>query len=151
MKKIEEVKLIYRNKLLAKDRPHIHSSKDAFHFFAQNWDMDSIQLFEESKMLLLDRRLRVMSIASISKGGGSGTVIDPKMVFSIALKRRAHRLILAHNHPSGNLTPSHADLSLTRKFAQAGQLLELYLDDHLIISEHDYYSLADHGDMNYEL
>ena len=136
--KFEEVKLVYHNKTRAADRPQVKSAWEAYKILRASWDMGQINLLEECKALLLDRKSRLMSIASISKGGMSGTYIDPKIVFAIALKRRAHRIILAHNHPSGDLRPSDADIELTRELIVSGHALQLPLEDHLIITE-DYY------------
>ena len=106
MSQIEEVKLIYRNKLKANERPVVRGAEDAYKIFLESWDHDQIDLLEECKAMFLDRQLKVMSISSISKGGFNGTVVDLRLVFAIALKRRANSIILAHNHPSGNLKPS---------------------------------------------
>ena len=138
---IEEVRLTYRNKQKAADRPRISCADDAYKVFLRNWDMDQIELLEESKVMFLDRQLRVMSLASVSKGGLAGTVVDLRIVFAMALKRRAHSLILAHNHPSGSLKPSRADIELTRQFYQAGKLLQIELEDHLIITNESYSSV----------
>lgn len=138
----EEVQLVYRNKTKASERPSIKSPHDAYTILHQSWNKEEINLFEESKILLLDNQLRVMSIASISKGGLSGTIVDPKIVFSIALKRRANRIILAHNHPSGSLKPSKADIKLTKEFIKAGDILQIPLEDHLILTEDNYCSLV---------
>ncbi len=81
----------------------------------------------------------------ISQGGYSGTVVDPKLVFAIALTTKASAIIAAHNHPSGNLTPSNADLTLTKKLRAAGEVLDLPILDHLIITTEGYYSFADEG------
>ncbi len=139
--KYEEVQLVYRNKTKACDRPSIKSAQDAYMILLTSWNADEINLLEECKILLLDNQLRLMSIASISKGGVSGTIVDPKIVFSIALKRRANRIILAHNHPSGSLKPSKADIRLTREFIRAGALLQIPIEDHIIITQDDYCSL----------
>lgn len=144
--KFEEVQLIYRNKTLAKNRPTVQSPDAAFDILIKNWDLEQIALQEECKLLLLDASMRLMSIASVSKGGLSGTVVDPRIVFSIALKRRASSIILAHNHPSGNLKPSDADLKLTSQFVKSGKLLHIPLNDHLIITKDEYYSFAN-GDL----
>lgn len=138
---IEEVKLTYKNKLKARDRPKITSPEDAYKVFIKSWDHDQIELLEECKAMFLDRQLRVMSIASISKGGLSGTVVDLRLVFAMALKRRANSLILAHNHPSGNLRPSHADIDLTKRFCHAGKILQIELEDHLIVTSDGYCSI----------
>ncbi len=139
--KIEEVKLTYKNKVKASDRLKIACAEDAYKVFLQSWDQGQIELLEECKAVFLDRRLRVMSIASISKGGMNGTVVDLRLVFAMALKRRADSLILAHNHPSGSLTPSQADIGLTKQFYEAGRILQIELKDHLIITSEGFYSM----------
>ncbi len=143
--KFEEVQLIYRNRTPAANRPKIKNPQDAYKIFMENWDMDQIELVEECKLMLLDRSLKMMSISSISKGGISGTIVDPKIVFSIALKRRASALILVHNHPSGNLQPSHQDIQLTRNFMNAGKILQIPLEDHLIVTKEGYNSIISDG------
>jgi DNA repair protein RadC len=84
---------------------------------------------------------------SVSEGGQAGTVADPKKIFKMALDQNAAYIILCHNHPSGNLRPSDADIRLTRKMKEAGQLLDLPVLDHLIIGDEKYYSFADEGQM----
>lgn len=145
--KFEEVSLVYRNKVKARDRLHVKSAKDAYHIFREHWDKDQINLVEECKILLLDRQLKLMSIADVSKGGFSETVVDPRVVFSIALKRRAHRIILAHNHPSETLNPSKSDIKLTKEFMQIGEMLRIPIEDHLIITQDDYISIFENGDL----
>lgn len=147
--KFEEVQLVYKSKVKASDRIRITSSSDVYSILKQNWDLSQIELLEECKLLMMDNSLRVMSIASISKGGMTGTVVDPRIVFSIALKRRAHRIIVAHNHPTGNLKPSQADLNLTEQLWKIGELMNIRLDDHLIITSEDYYSMSDEGDLDF--
>jgi len=139
--KIEEVKLTYRNKLKANERPKITCAEDAYQAFLKSWDQDQIELIEEFKAMFLDRQLRIMSIASISKGGFTDTSVDLRVVFAIALKRRADRIILAHNHPSGNLKPSQADMNLTEQFVEAGKLMRLEVVDHLIITNDGFSSV----------
>lgn len=141
MSQIEEVKLIYRNKLKANERPVVRGAEDAYKIFLESWGHDQIDLLEECKAMFLDRQLKVMSISSISKGGFNGTVVDLRLVFAIALKRRANSIILAHNHPSGNLKPSRADIKLTQQFYQAGKLMQIELEDHLIITRESYSSV----------
>lgn len=98
---------------------------------------------EEFWVLLLSRSNAVISREMISKGGFSGTVVDPKIIFNIALLKRASSIILVHNHPSGNLKPSAADQSITKKVRQAGDYLDIPVLDHLIVSEAGYFSFAD--------
>lgn len=139
--RVEEVKLTYKNKLKASDRPKIRCAEDAYEVFMDNWDHDQIELLEECKAIFLDRQSRLMSIASISKGGYSGTIVDLRIVFAIALKRRADNFILAHNHPSGNLKPSPPDIAMTRQFYKAGMLMNIKLEDHLILTKDGFFSI----------
>ena len=141
--KISEIELTYKRKVKAGDRPKVSCSQDAYNLFRENWDDLTINLQEEFKILLLDRNNRCMGIVPISKGGVSGTLVDPKLVFSSALKARACSLVLGHNHPSSNTTPSQADKSLTEKLVSGGKLLDLSVLDHIIITDEAYMSFAD--------
>ena len=105
----------------------------------------NIEHVQESIVLCLNRATLAFGWAEISQGGLSGTDADPKLIFKVALKSNACSLILAHNHPSGNLQPSEADIKLTRKLKDAGIWLDLPVLDHLIISSEGYYSFADEG------
>lgn len=146
---IAEVKLSYQTKVKAADRPKIASSADAAKIIKQWWDRDKIEFVEEFKILMLNRANKVLGIATISTGGISGTVADPKLIFSTALKANASAIILAHNHPSGNLCPSEADERLTKKVVAGGKFLEINVLDHLIITKDHYCSLADEKKMNF--
>lgn len=102
---------------------------------------------EEFWVLMLNRQNEIIELKQISSGGVAGTVVDPKVIFKHALQCLASGIILSHNHPSGNLKPSTADLSITQKLKTAGESLEINVLDHLIISEQGYYSFADEGIM----
>lgn len=124
--------------------PKVCGSHDVEQQFRLIWSphMDRI---EEFLVLCLNRANRILGWAKISQGGMSGTVADPKVIFQVGLKSNACSLILAHNHPSGNLQPSEADIQLTRKLKDAGVLLDLPILDHLILTSEGYYSFADEG------
>ena len=142
-KKITQVRLVYENKIKAADRPQVSGSGDAHTILRYNWS-DQIGMLEEFNVLFLDRSNRVMAMSNISKGGINGTVVDLRVVFATALKARSSSLILAHNHPSGNLNPSQADINLTRDFQEAGNILKINIIDHIILSpDGEYYSFAD--------
>ncbi|GAA4456834.1 DNA repair protein RadC [Nibrella saemangeumensis] len=100
---------------------------------------------EEFWILLLNRANEVLRPVQISAGGVSGTVADPKLIFKHALEYLSSAIILVHNHPSGNLTPSQADKALTRKLKEAGRVLEIPVLDHLIFTDRTYLSFADEG------
>ncbi|EAR13752.1 putative DNA repair protein [Polaribacter irgensii 23-P] len=140
---ISEVKISYSNKTLKKFRIKINKSSDAFKSFTQSWDMDLIELQEEFKILLLNNANEVLGIHALSKGSTRGTVVDLKLLFVIALKSNATGIIIAHNHPSSNLKPSRSDLELTKRIKKSGELLDIKLLDHLIITKDEFYSLSD--------
>lgn len=145
--KVSEVEITYRNQTPIQDRICITQSTMAYQILRQTWDENKIELLEQFKILLIDRNSHCLGISEIATGGMSACVVDPRVVFAIALKTKASGLILAHNHPSGNLKPSEADLSLTSKFMKAGNLLDIAVMDHLIITTQDYYSFNDNGIM----
>lgn len=100
---------------------------------------------EEFWVIFLNRANQVIGKQNVSKGGVSGTVVDPKVVFKMAVQFPASAIILAHNHPSGNLKPSQADHQLTRKLKEAGKSLDIPVLDHLIIGDRSYLSFVDEG------
>jgi len=124
------------------EKPKISSSKDAFDVLRGDL-MDLPK--EEFWVLLLNRANRVIRKKRVSEGGVSGTVADPKIIYKMALEDLASGLIVAHNHPSGNLLASQSDIDLTRKLKEAGKFLEIQLLDHLIIANQKYLSFADEG------
>lgn len=125
-----------------RERPKITGSRDAFQAIAP---LITDLYHEEFWLLLLNKANEVISRERLSSGGIAGTVVDVKMVFKTALDARAAALIAVHNHPSGSLNPSQADIDLTRRLQKAGELLELPVLDHLIVSERGYFSFADEG------
>jgi DNA repair protein RadC len=128
---LAEIEISYRPKFKAADRPQIDSSQKAYHLLLDNWNKDRIELLEEFKIILLNRRNRVLGIVNISQGGIAGTMADPKIIFAIALKACASGIILSHR--------------LTRKLTEAGKLLELNVFDHIIVCSEGYYSFLDQG------
>jgi DNA repair protein RadC len=124
------------------EKPKITSSKDAVELVSAH--LQDIH-HEEFWIILLNRANRVVKKQQISQGGVAGTVADPKIIFKIALQELASGIILVHNHPSGNLTASQADIELTKKLKEAGKLLEIQVLDHLIIAGQKYFSFTDEG------
>jgi DNA repair protein RadC len=102
---------------------------------------------EEFWILLLNKANRVLNKVLISKGGQSATVVDAKIIFKAALENNAASIILAHNHPSGNLRPSQEDINLTKKIVSAAKLLDFSVLDHIIMTDKAYYSFADEGNL----
>jgi DNA repair protein RadC len=126
----------------ADDKARITGSRDCFDILKPH--LQDIP-HEEFWILLLNRANRLIKKYQISQGGVAGTVADPKIIFKAALAELASGIILAHNHPSGNLTASQADLDLTKKLVEAGKLLEIQVLDHLIVAGQKYFSFADEG------
>jgi DNA repair protein RadC len=142
---LSEVKVSYRSQTLMAHKPKISSSKDAEVVLRENWS-DDIELLEECNVLFLTKANQVKGIYRASRGGTSGTVVDLKIIFAAALKGMAAAIIVAHNHPSGNLEPSRADIELTKKLRDAGLMLDLPTLDHLILAPFEgYYSFADNS------
>lgn len=142
---LSEIEITYKTNRPYNERHKVSSAKDAFELFLDNWNENKIELLEQSKILLLNRANQVLGISHLSTGGTSGTVVDTKQVFAVALKANASGIILAHNHPSGSLYPSDADDKITQKLYKAGKILDIEVLDHLIITKENYYSFAETG------
>ncbi len=129
-----------RKDLKSESRPRIRTSSDAYEVIR-----NSLQdlAYEEFWVILLSRANMVISTTCISSGGTTATVVDPKIIMKHVIEHLASSIILVHNHPSGNISPSAQDDALTRKIKSAGQLLDINVVDHLIIGPTGYYSYAD--------
>jgi len=122
------------------ERSNITSSGDAYELLKPHLlDLPH----EEFWIMLLNRANQLITLKKISSGGVSGTVADVKMIFKEGLEHLASSIILAHNHPSGNKRPSDADLNLTKKLKNAGEILDIHIIDHIIFAENGFYSFAD--------
>jgi len=126
----------------AKTRFKIRSTRDAYDYLKA--DLTDLG-HEEFYVLLLNRANEVIGKEQISKGGVTGTVADGKVIFHKALQMKSSAIILAHNHPSGQLKPSEQDKKLTKNLISFGNLIGLDILDHLIITDENYYSFADNG------
>jgi len=142
---VAEIQLVYKTKVKASERPYISSSKTVYQLALQFWNPDTIEFFEQFKVLLLNQSNKVLGLYEVSSGGIAGTVVDLRLIFAAALKANAVSLIMIHNHPSGQTRPSGADIQITRKVKEAGKILDVTLLDHLIITPETYYSFADEG------
>ena len=142
MNKISEITINYKPKKSSSEKPTITNSKDASDHFKAFWS-EKIEYVEDVCLMVLNNANRVLGFARISSGGTCQSFVDVKMVFQAALKSNAHAIILCHNHPSGNLKPSKQDILITNKIKKAGELLDIRLFDHLIISKESYFSFAD--------
>jgi DNA repair protein RadC len=124
------------------EMPQIKCSRDVFELVTP---VLSDLSHEEFWILFLNRSNKVINRLKLSQGGISGTVTDVRMIMKKAIENLASGIIVCHNHPSGNLSPSESDTRITQKIKEAGNLMDIQLLDHLIISDKDYYSFADNG------
>jgi len=145
-KKPPKVRIIYSRKDEPEDRKKVSSSRDVFRCLQKIWS-SQIETREEMFVLLLNRNNEILGYHQLSMGGITGTVADIRLLFATAIQSLATSIIIAHNHPSGKLKPSDADLQLTQKVKEAGKLLDISLLDHLIVTKSAYYSFADEGDL----
>lgn len=124
----------------------ISDSRDGFKYIKQFYG-DDINIYESFFILLLNRVNNTIGYVKISQGGIVGTIVDIQLIAKYAIESLSKGVILAHNHPSGNLKPSPEDKLTTEKIAKALKLFEIPVLDHLIISEDAFYSFADEGIM----
>jgi DNA repair protein RadC len=125
-------------------KPKIKSSKDAYDYML--YHLQGLN-HEQFWIVLLNRSNSVIHFTQISKGGFSATVVDPKLIFSIALQWKASGMILFYNHPSGNLKPSESDKKLTQRIMKSAELLEITVLDHIIVGQNAYFSFADEHEL----
>jgi DNA repair protein RadC len=142
---VAEIELVYKSGYNITERPKIGSAKDAYQILLCTWDENKLELVEQAKIILLNNAARVLGICELSSGSTTGTVVDIRHAFVAALKANACAIILAHNHPSSNLNPSHADKILTKQFQEAGQILQLPVLDHIIVTKNGFYSFTEDG------
>ena len=145
-KEVAEIKVSYSTTSTPKIK--ITSVNKAFEVLLNSWDLDTIELQEEFKVLLLNRANEVLGIYPLSKGGITGTVVDSRLIFAVVLKCNATGILLCHNHPSGNLKPSDADITLTRSIKKCADFLDITLIDHLIITKNGFYSFSNEGKLS---
>ena len=144
--KVNEIKVSYKEGIASPFWRKVNSSQDAAEILYEQWDKDTIALQESFKVLLLNNSNKVKGIYQLSTGGITGTLVDVRILFAVALKSLSVALILSHSHPSGKLQPSQPDKDLTDKIKKAGDLLDIKVLDHLILVPNgDYYSFADNG------
>ena len=142
---LAEVELVYKTKVRASERPTISNPDDSYQVLKSIWDEGKINLLEEFKVMYLNGGNMVIGIYEISAGGITSTVADPRLILAAALKCLATSMILAHNHPSGNLKASQADIDLTNKLVQAAKCHDIKVLDHIILSSEGFTSFAMQG------
>lgn len=140
---LSEIEISYKPKRKASELTKIASSKEAYDCLKPVFP--SLDYREFFYILCLNRNNKVLGYCQISVGGLSGTITDVRIIMQVALKSNSASIILAHNHPSGNLTPSESDNEITRKIREAGKCLDIPVLDHIILTSESYFSFADEG------
>ena len=139
---ISEVQLSYRNKVKAADRKKVSCSSNGVSILRPFYE-EYMEHREVSFAMLLNRGNQVLGVIRLSEGGVSGTVVDSKVLYQAAILANASAIILSHNHPSGVLKASQADIDITKKLVKAGKLFDIQVLDHIIFTEENYLSMAD--------
>lgn len=143
--KVGEVELTYKS--TTKKRNKIHCSKGAYKVLLPTYKEGTICYKEYFKVLFLNQANQVLGYTLIAEGGLTTTDADVRVILQAALLTNSVTLILAHNHPSGNLKPSQEDMKLTKQVKDAAQLMRIRILDHLILTDVGYYSFADEGEL----
>jgi len=144
--RVNEIQISYREKLSTLKSLSVTNSNEVANLLFQNWDNKTIGLHETFKIVLLNQSNKVKGIYPLSHGGITGTLVDVRILFAITLKTLSVGMILAHNHPSGQLKASYQDKQLTQKIKEAAKLFDVKVLDHIILApDGRYYSFADNG------
>ena len=140
---LAEIEIKYSTRVKPSEMDKIVTSNEAYEILKKIYP--NLEHREYFYMLCLNRNNKVLGYSLISMGGLSSTVVDVRIIFQTALKASACSIILSHNHPSGNLTPSEADKDINKKIKEAGRLLDIPVLDHLILTPETFLSFADEG------
>lgn len=141
---ISEINISYKPNKMA-NTAKITSSQVAYQVLLDNWNQETLELYEEFKVLLLNNSNEVLGIYKTSQGGLTATIVDLRLLFATILKSGATAMITAHNHPSGTLKPSDADIAIHKKIKEIAKFHDLNYLDNLIITSTGKYSFADEG------
>jgi DNA repair protein RadC len=140
---ISEISITYKPNHYTKEA--LSSVTNAADILRMFWNPETIEYYEECKVLYLDRANHILGVYNVSRGGLNGTVMDVRMIYQGALKANAHSIIVSHNHPSGNREPSELDRTITQQIKSAGEFLSIKLLDHIIMTKDSYLSFKDNG------
>ena len=144
---VSEMELTYKNNVPYNQRQKISNSQGAYEILTNLFPENTMDYRETFIVLYLNRANQVLGYSVISQGGTSNTTVDIKMVIQTALLANASCIMLAHNHPSGNLHPSSDDNRMTNRIIDAAKLFDISVLDHLIITNESYYSFTDNGNI----
>jgi len=147
---VAEISVNYSTKIKPSERIKITGISDSFSFFRAFYELTgNLEQKEIFSVLLLDRANKVLGWLKVSEGSNTATVVDIQYIFRASILAGAQKIILCHNHPSGNITPSRADIQMTQKVKNAGILMDIETVDHIILGPepNQYYSFANEGEL----
>ncbi|MEQ9279398.1 MAG: JAB domain-containing protein [Balneola sp.] len=147
MPQIAEVSLAYRSIQPVDSLPTITSPQEAATYLRSIWNDDHLELKEEFIVILLNNKKHVLGWNLVSTGGATATIVEISSIFQVAMLGNSQSIVLAHNHPSSNPNPSNADIQITKRAVEAGKILGITVDDHIIIYRSGYTSLRNEGYM----
>ena len=145
MTTMAEISLKYQSQSTFDEKPTITNPEQAECFFRSIWDHDTIELREEFVVVLLSNAKKLLGWSKVSSGGPNATIVHSATVFQLVLLGNASSIIVAHNHPSGRLEFSCADIHLTQHLVKAGKLLSIAVDDHILLTRDSYVSFKEEG------
>ncbi|MDZ4686576.1 MAG: JAB domain-containing protein [Planctomycetaceae bacterium] len=148
--RLAELKVSYKRQRARNPKPPgvppvITSARTAEEYLRSVWNRDTLELVEDFFVVCLNTAHEPLGWVRVSSGGFDSTSVDPRLIFGVALQVASAAILIAHNHPSGDLSPSAQDKAVTQRLKEAGQLLRIPVLDHIILSKEAAFSFADHG------
>ena len=143
--RLAELKAVYRSRTRITERKQIREPQEVAEYLRIIWNKDTLELAEDFIVLCLNANHQVIGWVKVASGGMTFSQVDPRLVFAVALQTASAALILAHNHPSGNVKPSDEDKQLTKRMRDAGVLLGIHVLDHIILTKQAAFSFAESG------
>ena len=142
---LAEIELRYKSQISQDAMPELHTAEHVVEYLRKIWNPDTLGFVEEFYVLYVNSARKLLGWSKISQGGRNATIVDISTVLAASLLANAHSIILAHNHPSGNTTPSRSDINLTQRLAEGLKHIAVKLDDHIILTPTTWVSMNDKG------
>jgi DNA repair protein RadC len=143
--KLAEIRAVYKSRTKVSGRTNVRQPADVVEYLRAIWNPGTLELLEEVLVVCLNGNHQAIGWVKVASGGFNAAKIDPRLVFAVALQTASSAIILAHNHPSGNLQPSAEDQAITRRLKEAGDILGIHVLDHVILTRDSYYSFEEAG------
>lgn len=141
--RVAEISVGYSLPIKHRDRIRITNSESSHRIFRHSWDIHKMELQETFKVMLLNTHNQVLGIVTIAEGGRASTQVDVRILLGVILKGAAVAVVFAHNHPSGNCTPSQSDYELHYKMYEQCKFFDISVLDHIILTKEQYYSFTE--------